>query len=771
MTFETKKREAVRQAFTVVELYLDINDPALDSEFANETDSYGTPKTTEDPRAYTGTDFRVYRYSDQQLFGVDHFPGVVKVASNPPKIDPGKSVGMRATAKVNLLDFNTNDTFELPSPYDDRRVEGSHFLKLFARNHLKNRRCRILRGFDPFNFDESNCQIENYIVDSFTFPDERGNVTLSLVDELILLESKKAKVPEVSAGELSADITAGATTLTFSTSVTDEYGAVSATGTIAIEKELMNYTVDSSTTMTVSRGKFGTEAAEHKAGETLQKCVVYEDENVIDIIEDIITNYTKIPASYIPGTDWAALKTDSLSLHNYTRVLFKPEDVKKVINDLIMLSGLSMYLDIVEREIKLVAIPDFSNPAITFGESEHILQGSLRIKRMEKEQITRQAIFWDKAVATETPDEKNFRKRFQVINGIVEGDADISNVSEPKPMKSEWLENSLEDNQVATSFAQRQVNRFSQVPIEVSFEIDQRHVGDLESGNRLWLGSTFDITTTRITDAALNPTTINCQCVSIKENKDRWKVTGLSYTAAAPIDADLYINEDKEDYLLTDELTTSEAKEYVVVINSGVTIGATSTANAAFRQGSFFAGATLKLVNLGQIIGAGGDGGAGPDTSVTHPNCSFGTAGNGSQGGDALDLTTDATIDNGFGLIGGGGGGGSGRRGICTYDSEIDSYVVVGGAGGGGGQGYTGGSGGSGGSASSDYHTNTLNNGATGPSGTIGAPGANGGELGEQGGSEQGGTGGLSGKAIETNGNTATITAGNNSEQLKGDVS
>lgn len=771
MTFATKKRQDVRKAFTVVELYLDINDPALDSEFANETESYGTPKTTEDPRAYTGTDFRVYRYSDQQLYGVDHFPGVVRVTTNPPKIDPGKSIGMRATAKVDLLDFVTNDTFELPGPYDDRRVEGSHFLKLFARNHLKNRRCRILRGFDPFNFDEANCQIENYIVDSFTFPDERGNVKLSLVDELILLESTKAKAPLVNKGELSADITAGATSLTFSSSVTDEYGAVSSTGYIAIEKEIMSYTVDSSTTMTISRGKYGTEAAGHSTGETLQKCIVYDDENVIDIISDLIANYTKIPSTYIPTAEWDALKTGSLSLHNYTRVLFKPEDVKKIINDLIMLSGLSMYLDIINREIKLVAVPDFSNPAITFTEDEHILQGSLKIKRMEKEQVTRQTIFWDKASATETPDEKNFRKRFQVINGIVESDADVGNVSEPKTMKSEWLINSLEDNQVATSFAQRQVNRFSQVPVEITFDIDQRHVGDLENGNRFWLGSTFNVTTTRITDAALNPSTINCQCISIKERRDRYTVTGLSYVAAAPIDADLYINEDKEDYLLTDELTTSEAKEYVVVVNSGVVIGATSTANAAFRQGSFFAGATLKLVNLGQIIGAGGNGGTGPNTSVTHPNCNFGTAGDGLSGGDALDLTTDATIDNGFGLISGGGGGGSGIKGSCEYDGELDLYRVSGGRGGGGGQGYTGGAGGTGGTASSNYHTNALANGFTGASGTIGSPGSNGGELGEQGGSQQGGTGGAAGKAIDKNGNTVIITAGNNSEQIKGDVS
>ena len=116
MTFDIKKSEAKRVPFTVLEIVLDKNDPALDAEFALQSDSYGTPKTTDDARAYTGVDFRTYRYSDQQLFGVDHFPNLVKLSSSPPKIDPGKSIGFRATAKATIKDFISNDSYELPSP-------------------------------------------------------------------------------------------------------------------------------------------------------------------------------------------------------------------------------------------------------------------------------------------------------------------------------------------------------------------------------------------------------------------------------------------------------------------------------------------------------------------------------------------------------------------------------------------------------------------------------------------------------------------------------
>ncbi len=774
MSFDTKKAESLRKPFTIVELHLDINDPAQDSTFALQSDSYGTPKTTDDPAAYTGVDFRVYAYADQEIFGYGgHFPGLVKVISTPPKIDPGKSLGFRATATIELTDFISDDSFELPSPYDDRRVTGSHFLKLFARNHLKNRRLKVIRGYDPFNYDLSNCEVEHYIIDSFTYPDRNGRVTIRAIDELILLERKKAKAPLVSKGELASSITTASGTLDYSSEDPDEYGAVSATGYVAIEKEIMAYTVSSVTatggTLTLTRAQFGTELKAHDAGESIQKCIVYNDENIIDIITDLITNHTNIPSSWIPTTDWNTLKTGDLANYNLTRAIYKPEDVKSLLNELVQLAGLSVYADIVNQEIVILAFPDFSTTVIDLNEDEHIEQGTLRVRQRFDQQITRQAIFWDKFDATESDEEKNFRKKFQVIDGTAESDADISNTSEAKTVKSSWLENSAEDNQLATSFAQRQINRFSQVPLEVEFELDQKYVGTV-TGGRVWLGAIFSLTSSQIVDGGLNPVQTNFQCTSIRPVNNRlnkWQVTGLSYVSSAVVDADLYIDEDKTDYLLTDDLNTTEAREYVVVINSGVKICASSTANAAFRQGTFFSGATLKLINLGQILGHGGDGGTGGSMSA-YPTCTAGTPGDGSAGGDALELTTDATIDNSFGLIYGGGGGASGALAtVCFFDTETSTEFSVGGQGGGGGQGCSGGSGGAGG-------TGNTASGSAGDNGSISGPGENGvrgGEWGEAGDSEGGASGGAGGKAIELNGNSVTITAGNNSEQIKGAVS
>lgn len=774
MTFETIKNSTQRQAFTLVEFWLDINDPSLDSTYALQQDSFGTPKTTDDPTAFTGTDFRVYRYCDQQLFGVDHFAGLKSVRTNTPKINPGKTIGFRATGTITLTDFIDSDEFSLQGLYADRRVTGSHFLKMLARNHYINRRVKIIRGYDPFNYDEASAQVENYIVDSISQPDESGNVKVSVIDELILTEGKKSKAPLVSVGVLSSPVNSSVTTLNFTTTVLNEYGVVSDTGVIVIQDEIMTYTVASSTSLTVVRGQRGTQASSHQANDSIQICIDFQDVNIIDIITQLITDHTKIPNSYIPTVAWDALKTGDLIAYNLTRTIFEPKEVKKLLNELILLAGLSMYIDVINQDLVIVASPDFSNPSIVFDENEHVISKSIKILHDFNRQITRQAIVWDKANTTGNDDAKNFRKSFQVIDGIVEGDADISLVSEGKTVKSNWLINSVEDNQLATNLVQREVNRFSRVPIVASMTIDQRYINNVASG-RVWLGSVFSILSSRIVDAGLNPIQTTCQCIEIKPSREdgQWDIKGLSYVTASPIIADLFITQDQVDYVLTDDLTTTEEREYVVVINAGVTISCSIPSQIAFSQGSFFVGATLKLVNLGRIVGCGGNGGNGGDGGPGDITCQEFPGTTGGAGGDALLLTTNAEIDNGFGNIFSGGGGGAGADGGCFEDQG--GFFSEAGSGGGGGRGGSGGAGGLAGTGIGD-----AIDGLGGTSGSLSAfglggdsdefftKGGDGGEFGEQGGNATGQTGGLAGIAINKNGNTVTISAGNNSAQIKG---
>jgi len=95
-----------------------------------------------------------------------------------------------------------------------------------------------------------------------------------------------------------------------------------------------------------------------------------------------------------------------------------------------------------------------------------------------------------------------------------------------------------------------------------------------------------------------------------------------------------------------DEVTPANV---TVVINAGVYVGASSTANFGITTGSFPAGSVITIVNNGYIVGCGGAGGQGGSKY-----------GSGGSGGSAISMNYPVTIQNNGSIFGGGGGGGGG---------------------------------------------------------------------------------------------------------------
>tara|TARA_R100000329_G_scaffold86009_1_gene72631 strand:+ start:805 stop:1683 length:879 start_codon:yes stop_codon:yes gene_type:complete len=178
----------------------------------------------------------------------------------------------------------------------------------------------------------------------------------------------------------------------------------------------------------------------------------------------------------------------------------------------------------------------------------------------------------------------------------------------------------------------------------------------------------------------------------------------------------------------------------VLVINSGVEVGASNLSNYAITVPSGMAG-TLTIQNAGTLSGAGGDGSS---------------SGAGGAGGTAIYIASNnVTVTNTGTIRGGGGGGGKGANGASNVDSNFSCIGGTGGAGG-NGQGYDQSqSNGAGGGARYAYLT--YNPGAgncAGPSCyfcddqgiyTNGSSGGNGGTYGNAG--SQGGGGGSAGGA------------------------
>jgi hypothetical protein len=130
-------------------------------------------------------------------------------------------------------------------------------------------------------------------------------------------------------------------------------------------------------------------------------------------------------------------------------------------------------------------------------------------------------------------------------------------------------------------------------------------------------------------------------------------VDGREITTEQPTERFITISADVDDLnlrTLYDTLfpTPLDTTTLNVTVNSGVTIGATSTANAALDVGTWPSGTTINIDLAGTIQGAGGAGGDAPD-------------GAGLDGGDAIIAARAITIDlaSGGSIIDGAGGGGA----------------------------------------------------------------------------------------------------------------
>jgi hypothetical protein len=195
-----------------------------------------------------------------------------------------------------------------------------------------------------------------------------------------------------------------------------------------------------------------------------------------------------------------------------------------------------------------------------------------------------------------------------------------------------------------------------------------------------------------------------------------------------------------------------------VTINSGVTVGSTTSGTYAFTTGlGWVTGDVINIINNGTIKGRGGNGGAGGSAVY---NSSVTNAGNGGTGGPAFRGQFACTVTNNGSVYGGGGGGGGGGSfyGSLTIN-KVTTTISSGAGGGGGGAGVNGGTGGSGGSASGGS-TSTIQ-GTPGSAGTATAGGAGGTNAGSGGAGGGLGADGAAGVVVAEENYTAPEDFGN----------
>lgn len=709
----------------------------------------GYSQTCSNSGSYNPATPRILKFcSAPRVAGSIILPGLYHKAIDydSAEVDVGESIGSPAKLKFTLQDFAGGDDIAVPY-IESRSNAGTFWGRTLARNPYANGRKVVYRSGlrDAGTFGAPDFVERHFIIDTVSL--SGGNATFSCLDPIILTEDKKAKMPVVSPAQLSANITGSPATFSYVNAPDYYFGAMSASIWVRIDSEVIRCTVSGPTQLTVTTRGYKSEAKDHEAGATVQDCVRFAGTHVIDAIVFALENYTSMPSSYIG--DYTAVKALIPTVDLDEAIINKPQSVAEFISSMVKLGNLIFYFDEALLKIVIDYIPELSIQPINITEIEDILRGSVTVNENTKEQYTRFAHLWAPVDITKDTEE-NYAISYLAANLDVESPAKLGEINEKKTFKNQLLTNSSGDSLIGTTYASRIVSGADKSPKIVTARINAGSIGPNQGGN-LKLGSIVNLVTKENQNIDGIPNAELFQVLKISGNAyENFNVKMRRYLAVQPTNVDFVITAGAVNYVLSDHFAPSSAGQYVVYVEQGAEFGSFNTAIAAFSTGTQASGVSLKIIMRGTVLGMGGKGG----NAGVNPSAPI----FGEKGGLAFECLCDCEIDCGSGLIWAGGAGGNGET--YVYPQGPNSLKIPR-KGGGGGQGY--------GTSLGGYNTD----GAGGytlraESGSRASPGFNGGEWGEEGGRTSETPPAIGGIAIKSNGNSVTITAGNNDFNIRG---
>ena len=724
----------------------------------------GMVTETNGTRTITTTNLYTYRHcknrSPHPINMNNYAPCVESVSVAPAKIDPKGGIGARTSANISFGDFPGSDRYDIDPYLSDRTYnpleQGSYWTKFRIRNaNYENYAIRILTGYIIDNtFSAVNFETRFYALSTLNATNGKASITAK--DPLQLVSNKDALYPAPSRGQLSADLPLGNTSFTITPSGT---GADYPTGGfyVKIRNEVILVNARSGDSFSsITRAQFNTEAVSHSADDTVQQCIEYDGTLRLDeVVKDILVNGARVPPIFIPIASWKA-ESELYLTSNPNRLLTDPTKVSKLIEQLSIEWPHQLYWNDRSRNIELnaIKIPEDDASYNTFNSDGQLMELSTRDR--PDMQISTVFVRYGQFDPTKKQDETD---NYSITYGRTNSDAIVRyDSNNAKVINALWI--SAFNGGQANKIAQIHGRRFGITPREVNFLLEDKD-------SSLWLGEIVNVNHFDICDQNGLPVNTPVQVLSASEGTGyEYNTLEYKYDALVPgVDLDVSV----EAVLVSDDVNNINlltlytgvfgapdgSTDAIVIVESGVIVGSTSTGTPAVNTGSWPSGATIKLeVRSGAtVVGAGGAGGA-----------SLGA--DGSSGGNAILLNNDLEVIN-AGLIGGGGGGG----GSAFEQDGSDDYN----AGGGGGAGRISGAAGTMSTPftgdfypTTDSQPGTLTSGGNG--GTIQREtlplislfGGDGGNLGQAGAAAidgtTNGTGGAAGKAVKPNGNTLTLS-------------
>lgn len=590
--------------------------------------------------------FRFTYAQEEVLF--DSIPSLIGVSVSPQVVDPGVSIGVRASVSVSIHDF--------PYPLAGTAFEsGSFFGKLRARRHsLQGLPLRVIRGEAGQSLAEM--VTEHYVIESLSRSGER--VSIKAKDILKLADGDRSQAPAVSTGRLLFALDDVETELTL-TPIGIGDAEYPASGKLALGgNEIVSFT-RSGDVFTIVRAQSNTEAQEHDEDEVAQLVLEYAGESPADLVYDLLTNYTDINSDWLPLAEWQTDINEYIA-RLYSAEIAEPTPVKTLLNELIEQTGLVMWWDAIAQRVRLKSLRPVTGARLI--DANEMLADSFRFTEQPGKHA--HAIWTYFALSNpleKLDDTQNYRS--SVVTLDPDYDPDVDGPLAIRKVYSRWI--AINNRPAASRLNSLLLSRYRDPPRKFSFDLFRT-----SDAPALGQGLNIEHWTLQDEDGAETPASV--QVTSLEFADDRYVVDAEEMIFSEVLDPDdpgtaRLILIDSDSYNLNlrtlhDSFYSApeSGDEVLCIIGTGVKVGSTSVATPAFHVGSWPDGVTITLRVNGRIQGRGGNGG--------------------DAGGAALYTREAITLTNNGQIYGGGGGGGS----HFYSDGPLPEVTVVGGGGGAG---------------------------------------------------------------------------------------
>jgi len=698
---------------------------------------------------------------------IELIPYLKSVSQRPAKLELGESIGIRASIDLTFSDSRSPDTgpdgdYYLSDRDYDPYQQGTYWGKFRARYpFLKGSDIRVLQGTTDQTLEQM--EVRHFMFDTMAGPDSGGTFTIKCKDALQLASGKQAQAPRLSNGSLSADITAGATSVTLSPSgVGSEYPS---SGTAQIGgKEVVTF-ARSGDTFTITRAQSNTEAVEHKQDDRFQLCLVYSGERSVNIIKDLFEEYANVPSSYIPFADWTSEWQNYIN-RLYSAVIAEPTPVNDLVNELLQQTASALWWDDSARLLRFRVLRAVSDTASIYTD-DLIKAGSFSVKDQPDKRVSQVWTFYGQLNPLEKLDDSsNYANSLATVAPQSEQDYGSPAI---KRIFSRWIPRAGGD--AASRLNDLILSRYTQPPRLFTWGLQR---SDLLVEPSLGGGYRLENRGVQSFDGSTDIRPV--QVIQVKTTDTGHAVLAeevLYSETISPVDPtikEVPIDNSQNNVNLYSEATGLYEIDTGDTINceiaSSVVIGSSSTSQPAFTTGSGWpSGVTINIINRGRIEGAGGKGGDGGDSVASSKNPIGRDGASGEDGGLGISFLYNCSFTN-DGFVAGGGGGGGGGGGATHNESDNFEIKQATGGGGAGAQGNIGGGAG----LAGEFFQGTISGELPGPadtaitgSGTDGTAGSRGGEgvrgNGAQAGNIQSGRGGSAG-SFGQNGQSGTDGTG-----------